>query len=95
MRSAGTCVRTATDVTCVKTQGVRDAKKGGPLPSGLVSPEPSKSKAKKSKKKNLRLHRAQNKDAMTQLRDAFPEHMRPPEHQGSTSPPVIPCHAQH
>jgi len=29
----------------------------------------------------VRHYRAQNKDAMTQLRDALPEHMRPPERQ--------------
>ncbi|KAH9043484.1 hypothetical protein EDB83DRAFT_2407232 [Lactarius deliciosus] len=43
-------------------------------------PEPSESVAKKYKEKtNVRHYRAQNKDAMTQLRDALPEHMRPPE----------------
>ena len=48
-----------------------------------VSPEPSESEAKKKykKKMNVRHYRAQNKDAMTQLRDALPEHMRPPERQ--------------
>ena len=47
------------------------------------SPEPSESEAKKKykKKMNVRHYRAQNKDAMTQLRDALPEHMRPPERQ--------------
>jgi hypothetical protein len=50
---------------------------------GSVSPEPSESEAKKKykKKMNVRHYRAQNKDAMTQLRDALPEHMRPPERQ--------------
>jgi hypothetical protein len=50
---------------------------------GAVSPEPSESEAKKKykKKMNVRHYRAQNKDAMTQLRDALPEHMRPPERQ--------------
>jgi hypothetical protein len=48
-----------------------------------ISPEPSESEAKKKykKKMNVRHYRAQNKDAMTQLRDALPEHMRPPERQ--------------
>ena len=48
-----------------------------------ISPEPSESEAKKKykKKMNVRQYRAQNKDAMTQLRDALPEHMRPPERQ--------------
>jgi len=48
-----------------------------------MSPEPSESEAKKKykKKMNVRHYRAQNKDAMTQLRDALPEHMRPPERQ--------------
>jgi hypothetical protein len=48
-----------------------------------VSPEPSESEAKKKykKKMNVRHYRAQNKDAMTQLRDALPERMRPPERQ--------------
>ncbi len=48
-----------------------------------LSPEPSESEAKKKykKKMNVRHYRAQNKDAMTQLRDALPEHMRPPERQ--------------
>jgi hypothetical protein len=50
---------------------------------GSVSPEPSESEAKKKykKKMNVRHYRAQNKDAMTQLRDVLPEHMRPPERQ--------------
>ncbi|KAH8984713.1 hypothetical protein EDB92DRAFT_1885335 [Lactarius akahatsu] len=48
-----------------------------------ISAEPSESEAKKKykKKMNVRHYRAQNKDAMTQLRDALPEHMRPPERQ--------------
>lgn len=48
-----------------------------------ISPEPSESEAKKKykKKMNVRHYRAQNKDAMTQLRDVLPEHMRPPERQ--------------
>ena len=48
-----------------------------------ISPEPSENEAKKKykKKMNVRHYRAQNKDAMTQLRDALPEHMRPPERQ--------------
>jgi len=48
-----------------------------------ISPEPSESEAKKKykKKMNVRHYRAQNKDAMTQLRDALPEHLRPPERQ--------------
>lgn len=48
-----------------------------------ISLEPSESEAKKKykKKMNVRHYRAQNKDAMTQLRDVLPERMRPPERQ--------------
>jgi len=39
----------------------------------VVSPDPSESEAKKRyKKMNVRHYRVQNKDAITQLRDALP-----------------------
>ncbi|KAH9968365.1 hypothetical protein BGW80DRAFT_1462039 [Lactifluus volemus] len=72
------------NATWSETQGVRDARGGIPGFGGrAISPEPSESEAKKKykKKMNVRHYRAQNKDAMTQLRDALPEHMRPPERQ--------------
>jgi hypothetical protein len=59
-----------------------------------ASPEPSEGEAKKKNKTkmNFRHYRSQNKDAMTQLRDALlPEHMRPPERSESLCGPERSC----